>query len=103
VLGPGRTVKEIPRAEEPLLTLDEQPALPGQHQERLLLVLGVVETVRLPRLEDVEPDAELGKLELPALEGTLRAGRPLFAVLGGQPLGVPHVHDEPAVAGRREA
>ena len=28
VLGPGGTVEEVPRPKEPLLTLDEQPALP---------------------------------------------------------------------------
>jgi hypothetical protein len=72
-------------------------------EERLLLILGVVETVRLARLEDVESDAELRELDLLALEGALRAGRPLFAVLRRQPHGVTHVHDEPAVAGRCEA
>src|SRR6267143_4714953 len=63
----------------------------------------MVEAVRLARLEDVEPDAELWELELLALEGTFRAGRLLFAVLRRQPRGVPHIHDEPAVAGGCEA
>jgi hypothetical protein len=56
VLGPGGTVEEIPRAEEPLLAVDEQPAFPGQDEERFLLRLGVVEAVRLVRLEDGDVD-----------------------------------------------
>ena len=68
-------------AEEPLLIFDEQPALPGQDEERLLLILGVVEPVRFARLQDVESDAELRELERLALEVARRAGRPLFAVL----------------------
>ncbi len=47
----GGAVEEVPRPEEPLLALDEQLALAGQHEERLLLRLGVVEAVRLARLE----------------------------------------------------
>src|SRR5436309_11543498 len=103
VVGPGGTVKEVPRTEEPLLTLDEEPTLPAQHEERLLLRLGVVEAVRLARRQDVEPYAELRERELLALERALRAGRLLSAVLRRQPLGVPYVHDEPAVAGGCEA
>ena len=99
------TVEEVPLPKESLLALDEQPALPGQDEERLLCGLGVVETVRLARLQDVEPDGELRDLDLPALERALRAGRahPVVVCLGRQPLGVPHVHDEPAVAGGCEA
>ena len=52
VLGAGGAVEEVPRTEEPLLAVDEQPALTGEHEEGLLLRLGVVEAVRLPRLED---------------------------------------------------
>jgi hypothetical protein len=98
VLRPGGTVEEVPRPEEPLLTLDEQPALPGQHEERLLLRLGVVEAGRLARLQDGEVDAELPELELLALEGALRAAR-----VPRQPHRVPQVHDEPAVGGGCEA
>ena len=36
MFGPCGTVEEVPRLEEPLHTVDEQPALPGQHEERLL-------------------------------------------------------------------
>ena len=50
----------------------------------------------------MEPDAELRELGLPALEGALRAGRPLLAALRRQPLRVADVHDEPARLGRRE-
>jgi hypothetical protein len=73
MFGPGGTVEEVPRPEEPLLTLDEQPALPEQHEERLLLRLGVVEGVRLARLQDAEVDTELREPELPALESAPRA------------------------------
>ena len=41
--------------------------------------------------------------ELLALERALRARRLFFAVLRRQPLGIPHVHDEPAVVGGCEA
>jgi hypothetical protein len=70
-----------------------------KHEERLLLILGVVEAVRLARFQDAELDAELWERELPAFETAVRTGRLLLAVLRRQPLGVPHVHDEPAVAG----
>ena len=95
-------LEEVPRPNQPLLALDEQRALPGQHQERLLLRLGVVEAVRLTRLQDVQPDADLRELELLALERALRTGRLLVALLRRQPLCVPHVHDEPAVTGGSE-
>ena len=58
-IGPRRTVEEVPRPKEPLLTLDEQLALPLKHEERLLLILGVVEPVRLAWLQDADLDAEL--------------------------------------------
>jgi hypothetical protein len=55
VLGAGGTVEEVPRPEEPLLTLDEQTALAREYEERLLLRLGVVEAIRLTG-GDVESD-----------------------------------------------
>src|SRR5207247_10263558 len=73
VLRPGRTVKEAPLPEQAFLTLDEQSALPRQHQERLLLRLSVVEAVRLTRGQDMESDAELRKRALVALERAVRA------------------------------
>ena len=98
MLGPCGTVEEVPRLEESLHTIHEQPALPGQHEERLPLRPGVVEAVRLARLQDAEVDAELRERELPALELAPRAER-----LRRHPLGVLYVHDEPAVAGGCEA
>jgi len=103
VLGPGGTVEEVPRLKEPLLTLDEQPALARDHEERLLLILGVVEAVRLARLQNAELDADLREREFPAFETAVRTGRPLLTVLRCHPLGVLHVHDEPPVAGGGEA
>jgi hypothetical protein len=91
---------EVPLPERPLLTLDEQRALAGENEERLLLVLGVVEAVRLARLQDLNPDPELREHGVRALEDALRAGRALLAVLRRQPHGVAHVHDEPTLAGR---
>jgi hypothetical protein len=103
VLGSRRTVKEVPRPKKPFLTLDEQPALAGEHEERLLLILGVVEAVRLARLQDAELDAQLWEREIPAFETAVRTGRLLLTVLRRRPLGIPHVHNEPAVAGGCEA
>src|SRR5206468_12680887 len=68
VLGPGRAVEEVPRPQEPLLSLDEQATLAGQDEEILLLRLAVVEAVRLPRLEHVQPDADLRKRDVPGFE-----------------------------------
>src|SRR2546421_6037684 len=98
MLGSGGTVEEVPRPEEPLLAVDEQPALPRQHEERLLLRLGVIEAVRLARLQDAEVDAELRERHVLTLESAARAE-------GARqpPLGVPHVDDEPALAGGGEA
>ena len=75
---------------------------PGQHEERLLLRLSVVEAVRLARLQDMESDAELRELKLLALEVALRPGRRSCAILRRPPLGVPHVHDEPTGGSGRE-
>jgi len=91
-------VEKVPRPKDPLLALDEQLALPGNHEERLLPRLGVVET-RLARLQDGDVDAELREQEgrrvtgrVFALERTSRTPPPRRP-----PLGVPHIHDEPAV------
>jgi hypothetical protein len=88
---------KIPRPEEPLDTLDEQPALPGQHEERLLLRLGVVEAGRDARLQDMEREAELRERVLLGLEVAPRTTR-----IQLQPYRVARVHDEPAVADRSE-
>src|SRR5207247_2298982 len=52
------TVHEVPCPQRPLLLLDEQEALAVEDEEVLLRRLGVVEAVRLARLEhaDVHPD-----------------------------------------------
>src|SRR6478752_3295472 len=63
----GRRIRSVP--------LDEQPALAGQNEERLLLRLGVVEAGRLAGLKDVEPEAELRERELGALEAAQGAAR----------------------------
>jgi hypothetical protein len=103
VVRPGRAVDEVPRPQEPLLLLDEQPALAREHEEVLLLVLGVVEPVRLPRIQNADLDADLRERELSALKAAIRPRRLVLAVLGRHPRGVAHVDDEPAVTGRREA
>src|SRR3954467_5808215 len=54
-----RTVHEIPRAQAPLLALHDEQAFAAEHEEVLLIRLAVVHRARLPRLENVEPDAEL--------------------------------------------
>src|SRR6185369_7782551 len=100
---PRRRVDEVPGAQFSLLALDEQQALAGEDEEVLLLVLAVIEPVGLAGLEHVEPEAELRELGPPGLERALRAGRPLLAAGGAQPLRVSDVDDEPALAGRREA
>lgn len=40
-------VEEVPRRQEPLLALDEQQALAGEHQEALLVPFAVIEAQRL--------------------------------------------------------
>src|SRR4029079_10676158 len=77
-----------------------QRALPGEDEERLLVLLGVVEG-GLPGLEDGDVDPELGELDRPVavlvLEGAARAPR-----LREPPLGVADVDDEPALGDGRE-
>ena len=68
VLGAGGAVEEVPRLEDALAAVDEQPAFPGQNEERLLLRLEVVEAVRLARQHDADVDAELPERELVRLE-----------------------------------
>src|ERR1044072_5254232 len=100
VLGPRGGVEEVPRPEAPLLALDDQRALAREHQERLLVHLGVVEA-RLSGFQHGEVDPQLGKLDrrvaVLVLEGAPRAPR-----LGRPPLGVAHVDDEPALGDRRK-
>src|SRR4051812_14849276 len=59
VFRPRRAVHEAPRAQEPLLALDQQEALARQDEEVLLRVLPVVEPVRLARMKDADADPDL--------------------------------------------
>ena len=68
--GCGRS----PTGQRPLLALDEERALAGEHEEVLLRGLGVVEAVRLSRREDVDPNAVLAEPVVTALERALGAG-----------------------------
>src|SRR5881398_2267739 len=79
VLGPGRAVEEVPRAQDAFLPLDQQAALARENEEVLLLRLAVVEAVRLAGLEHVQPDAELRKGGVPRLERAFGARRLLRA------------------------
>jgi RimJ/RimL family protein N-acetyltransferase len=88
-------MEEVPGSEEPLLALDEQPALTGQNEERLLIRLGVVDAA-LAGLEHGHIDPELRELDrrltVLVAEPTRRTPR-----LGGEPLSIAHVDDEPAL------
>ena len=84
-------VEEVPRGELPLLVLDDERALAGQHEECLLGVLAVVHPDPLARPEDVEVDAEVREPPLP-LEVAVGAQRAHLA-----PSGVPRVDDEPSL------
>src|SRR6476619_6361719 len=74
-------VEEVPRGELPLLVLDDECALAGQHEECLLGVLAVVHTDPLARPEDVEVDAEVREPPL-ALEVAVAAQRAHLAPSG---------------------
>ena len=94
MLGPRRRVKEVPRPQELLVALYEQCAGSRKDEERLLVLLGVVEN-GLFRRQDGDIDPELWKLDrrvtVLIFEGASRA-----PTLGEPPLGVAHVDDEPA-------
>src|SRR4051794_8222468 len=104
VLGPGRAVEEIPRAQDAFLPLDQQAALARENEEVLLLGLAVVEAVGLAGLKDMQPDPELRKRRMPGLERAFGARRLLRAGrLRRQPLGIGDVEHEPPLAQAREA
>src|SRR5262245_51465587 len=88
-------MEEVPGSQRSLLALDEQPALTGQNEERLLIRLGVVDAA-LAGHEDGHIDPELRELDrrLAVLVGepTCRAPR-----LGREPLGIAHVDDKPTL------
>jgi len=98
MLGPRRAVEEVPRAQRPLLPLDDQQALAAEHEEVLLAVLGVVHGHRLARGKPVEVDAHLGKVRV--LSALVRA---ITAELVVQPARVACVEDEPALTLRHAA
>jgi hypothetical protein len=54
-------VHEVPRLQPTLLTLDHQNALTGEHEEILLVGLGVVQPARLSRAEYLEREADVGE------------------------------------------
>src|SRR6185295_7846721 len=60
VLGLGRAVHEVPRAQGALLALDDEHALAREDEEVLLVALAVVDPAGLPRLEDGQRDADMG-------------------------------------------
>jgi hypothetical protein len=96
VLRPGGRVEEVPRPEPSLLALDEQRGLPRQNEEGLLVI-----DAALARLQDGEVDSELIELDLRvavlALEVACRA-----SAVREPPLGIAHIHDEPALGGGSE-
>jgi hypothetical protein len=87
---------EVPRPQPALVLLDQDQALAVEDEKVLLLVLGVVHRVRLPRLEDVDVDPELGKPVLAAFERNPRA-----EVVAAERLRVGDVDDEPVRVGQR--
>ena len=92
-------MEEVPGPEASLLSLDEQPALAGQNEERLLIRLGVVEA-GLPGLQNGDVDPELGELDRRVAVLVLE-GAPRAPPLRKPPLCVAHVDDEPALGNGR--
>src|SRR5439155_9323155 len=98
------TMHEVPRTELLLLALDQQPALPREHEEVLLVGLAVVHPARLSGLEHREriPDlSEHPRLQIGPVGEHARAALEDAAASEGivaYPRGLPHVDHEPAVA-----
>ena len=55
-------MEEVPAPKASLLVLDEQPALTGQNEERLLIGFGVIDAA-LTRLEEGHVDPDLLELD----------------------------------------
>jgi hypothetical protein len=85
-------VKEVPRPERDLLTLDEEQALSGEDEEALLVPLAVIEAHRLAGQEPVEIDPDLAERPL-AFEVAIHAQ---WAPV--TPPAPARVEDEPAFA-----
>ena len=89
---------EVPLLQQPLLALDEQQALTGEHEEVLLRVLAVVHRARLAGPQDAEADAELVETPVGRVEGHVVAA----AVVVNHVM-LARVDDEPAFADRPDA
>src|SRR5262245_39699545 len=87
----GREVDEVPGLQPPLLLLDEQQALTGEHEEVLLHALRVIEAVHLAGMEDVDADPVLLELAFRVPEV-----HPLAALVVPHPGHVGGIQDEPA-------
>src|SRR5436190_18069161 len=96
MLRPRGTVEEVPGLEASLLAVDEQPALTGQNEERLLIGLGVIDAA-LARLEDGHVDPELLELDR-GFAVLVREPARCAPCLRRPPLGIAHVDDEPALS-----
>src|SRR5215831_3922609 len=103
-----RAVEEVPRAQAPFLSFDDQEALAPQDEEILLIRLTVVERARLARLEDVQLEAELrvvSDLELWSFVGDAPVGletTPRAEDVVQHPCRLAGVEHEPAIALRDE-
>ena len=99
----------VPSSELPLLVFHLEQALAGEHEEALLIRLGVIEPARLPGLEHLDRDAELGKAVRGQIGTLTKHGHATLEDAPGskrivrQPGGVAEVDHEPAVADRRKA
>ena len=90
--GAGRAVEVVPPAQPPLLLLDDEQALAGEHEEPLLRVLVVIERVRIAGPQDAHVDADVAERRFPWLERVERAS--LLKAHGERLL---EIVDEPAL------
>ena len=91
---------EVPGFQRPLLALDDQQRLAGEHEEILLIVLAVVHRHRLVGRENSQVDPELREVGL-AVEPLEFAG--VAAALAVDPRRLASVQDEPALPLRDES
>jgi hypothetical protein len=89
-------VDEVPLAQRPLLSFDQQHALALQDQEVLLLILAVVVAGRLPRGQHADVEAKLREARV-----ALKAG--VRTPMTVEPLSLAGVQHEPALAARLES
>jgi len=69
VLRPGRAVDEVALPQRPLLALDDQHSLAGEHEEAFLIGFPVVHRLRLARAEHGEADSDLREVALASEAG----------------------------------